>query len=150
VEAVLALVGVALGAGLAPTLDWARQRARRREERRREMLEMVASYVTLVGDQLVAESEMQTELELGLTGSEQWSAEIGFRANAARWRLALVAPPDVADRGESFAATAESLRRAIRRAGGHWDGTVIAAEYDEWKDAEKHLIATARARIEKV
>jgi hypothetical protein len=55
-ETVLALIGVVLGAALAPTLDWQRQRSRRREERRQEMLELVASYIALAGDQLVAES----------------------------------------------------------------------------------------------
>ena len=49
-ETVLALIGVVLGAALAPTLDWQRQRSRRRIERRQEMLELVASYLALAGE----------------------------------------------------------------------------------------------------
>ena len=53
-ETVLALIGVVLGAALAPTLDWQRQRSRRREERRQEMLEPWQVQAP-AGGQLVAE-----------------------------------------------------------------------------------------------
>jgi hypothetical protein len=107
-ETVLALIGDVLGTVLAPTLDWQQQRSRRREERRQELLELVASYIALAGDQLIAESGTQAaHLRRMLRGGAEspsadtpeatWSAEIGFRANAARWRLALVAPPTVAE-----------------------------------------------------
>ena len=160
-ETVLALIGVVLGAALAPTLDWQRQRSRRREERRQEMLELVARYIALAGDQLIAESGTQAaQAGRMLRGGAKspsadvpeatWSAEIGFRANAARWRLALVAPPDVAQCSDSFADATDELRRAIQAAGGEWIGDLIKDQYTDWKSAEQRLIVAAREHIANV
>ena len=77
-ETVLALIGVVLGAALAPTLDWQRQRSRLREERRQEMLELVARYIALAGDQLVAES--------GDAGGPRTSHAQGWRGVTERRR----------------------------------------------------------------
>lgn len=138
-EAAIGLVGVALGALLAPALDWARQSRRAREERRRELLEATAEFVATSGDTLSAEWG---------TGSDQdaWKSGVGFRANAARWRLALLAPEAVADAAHVFAEATDTLGKRIQAAGG-WDGSQIAAEYDAWKQAELELIDAARGHL---
>ena len=118
-EAIIGLVGVALGAILAPALDWARQRRSRRDQRLSELLEVIAAFISVSGDQLIAESSE--------TPDEQWSLDIGFRANAARWRLRLLAPADVARAADSYAQASDVLRKRIQVAGG-WDGNQIAAE----------------------
>ena len=138
-EAAFALVGVALGALLAPALDWARQSKRAREERRRELLEATAGFVAASGDTLQAEWG---------TGSDQdaWKSGVGFRANAARWRLALLAPDAVADAAHAFAEATDTLGKRIQ-AVGSWDGPQITAEYDAWKKAEDNLIKAARGHL---
>jgi len=138
-EAAIGLIGVALGALLAPGLDWARQSKRAREERRRELLEATAEFVAASGDALQAEWG---------TGNDQeaWRSGVGFRANAARWRLALLAPEAVARAAHVFADATDTLGKRIQAAGG-WDGTRIAAEYDAWKQAEQELISAARAQL---
>jgi hypothetical protein len=138
-DAIIGLIGVALGATLAPMLDWLRQHRVRREQRRTELLELVAAFVSVSGDQLLAES----------SGAEQepWSLEIGFRANAARWRLRLLAPDDVARAVDAYAAASDVLRKRVQATGG-WEGGHIAAEWDAWQDAGEALIAAARQHIE--
>lgn len=138
-EAAIGLVGVALGAMLAPVLDWIRQSRRAREERRSQLLEAVAEFVSASGDALVAEWG---------TGSdkEAWTSGAGFRANAARWKLALLAPDEVASAAHAFAEATDQLGKRIQAVGG-WDGNQIAAEYDAWKRAEQALIDAARRHI---
>lgn len=138
-EAAIGLIGVALGAMLAPALDWVRQSQRAREERRRQLLEAVAEFVSASGDALVA--------EWGTGGDKDaWKSGAGFRANAARWRLALLAPETVAHAAHAFADASDELGKRIQAAGG-WDGSQIAAEYDAWKQAEQELINAARAQL---
>jgi hypothetical protein len=138
-EAAIGLIGVALGALLAPGLDWARQSKRAREERRKELLEATAEFIAASGDALLAEWG---------TGRDQdaWRSGVGFRANAAHWRLALLAPDAVARAAHVFAEATDTLGKRIQAAGG-WDGTQIAAEYDAWKQAEQELINAARAQL---
>ena len=54
-EAAIGLIGVVLGALLAPTLDRIRQSRRARQERRMQLLEAVAKFVSAAGDNLTAE-----------------------------------------------------------------------------------------------
>jgi hypothetical protein len=132
-QAAIGLIGVTLGAVLAPGLDWMRQGRQRREDHRRQLVDMVADFISHSGDQLVAE-DPATE------------SEAGFLANAARWRLALLAPPEVAQAAEGFARASDVLRKRILAAGG-WDDQQIAAEYDAWKDSESKLIEAARKHL---
>jgi len=94
VEAIIGLVGVALGATLTPFVDWVRQREARRDARRRELLDLVAAQVSTSGDQLVAESEAPN-------ADTAWTAQVASQANTARWRLALLAPCGHVIRGSS-------------------------------------------------
>jgi hypothetical protein len=137
-EAIIGLVGVALGASLAPVLDWLRQHRTRREQQKTDLLELVAAFISNGGDQLVAESERQ---------SEQWALEIGFRANAARWRLRLVAPPDVAAAADAYADASDVLRKRIQEVGS-WDGDRIGAQWTAWQKAADALIAAARQHVD--
>jgi hypothetical protein len=138
-EAVIGLVGVASGALLAPALDWARQSQRLRQERRRELLDATAEFVAASGDMLSAEWATSS-------GRDAWKTGTGFRANAARWRLALLAPDAVADAAHVFAKATETQGKRIQAVGG-WDGAQIAAEYDAWKQAEHKLSRAARAHL---
>jgi hypothetical protein len=137
-EAAIGLVGVALGAVLAPLLDWARHSRTRRQERREQLLELVAAFVSASGDTLTA--------EWAATDGDAWKSGVGFRANAARWRLALLAPAAVGRAADAFADASEALGRRIEAAGG-WDGELIAAEYDAWKQAEQELIRVTRTHV---
>ena len=74
-EAVIGLVGVALGATLAPFIDWARQRRARHDQRRRELLDLVAALVSTSGDQLVAESETPN-------ADAAWTTQVASQAKA--------------------------------------------------------------------
>jgi hypothetical protein len=76
-QAAIGLVGVALGALLAPALDWARQSRRVREERRRELLEATAGFVTASGDALQAEWGTDSD-------QDAWKSGVGFRAAPPR------------------------------------------------------------------
>jgi hypothetical protein len=58
-----------------------------------------------------------------------------------------VAPPNVAECSNSFAAGTERLRRAIQATGGEWDGDQIGDQYTDWENAEQRLIATTREHI---
>ena len=137
-EAVVGLVGVALGASLAPVLDWVRQHRTTREQRRQELLELVAGFVSVSGDQLIAESSG--------SAAEPWTLDVGFRANSARWRLRLLAPLDVARAADEYAAASDALRKRVQAAGG-WDGDQIAAEWDAWQEAAEVLITAARTHL---
>ena len=75
---------------------------------------MVAALVSTSGDQLVAESEAANV-------DTAWTAQVSSQAKTARWRLVLLAPPDVADAGKTFANASEVLGKAIAEAGG-WQG----------------------------
>jgi hypothetical protein len=137
--AVIGLVGVVLGALLAPVLDWVRQSRRAKAERRRELLEAVAEFVSASGDVLTAEWDAG-----GM--KDAWRSGVGFRANAARWRLALLAPVPVAEAAHAFADATDEIGRRIQAAGG-WDPAAIGAEYDAWKAAERQLIEEARKQL---
>ena len=137
-EAAIVLIGVALGALLAPVLDWIRQGRRARQERRRQLLEAVAEFVSAAGDNLTA--------EWGSRDPDAWKSGVGFRANAARWRLELLAPETVAGAADTYAEATIELGKRIQAAGG-WDGSQIGSEYDAWKRAEKDLIKAARAQF---
>jgi hypothetical protein len=139
-EGIIGLVGVALGASLAPALDWMRQHRTKRDQRRTELLELVAAFVSISGDQLVAESSD--------TQHVPWSLEIGFRANAARWRLRLLAPEEVARAADAYADASDALRKRVQATGG-WDGDQIATEWDAWQDAAEALIAAARNHLDR-
>jgi hypothetical protein len=138
-DAVVALFGVALGAVLAPTLDWARQHRTRRQQRRADLLELVATFISVSGDQLIAESSGSAE--------PAWTLEVGFRANAARWRLRLLAPPDVGRAADDYATASDMLRKRIQEAGG-WDDDQIADQWDAWQQATERLIASARKHLD--
>jgi hypothetical protein len=137
-EAAIGLIGVALGALLSPVLDWIRQSRRAKQERRRQLLEAVAEFVSAAGDNLTA--------EWGSRDPDAWKSGVGFRANAARWRLELVAPKAVASAAKKYAEATEVLGKRIQAVGG-WDGTQIRDEYDAWKKAEDELINEARAQL---
>jgi hypothetical protein len=139
VDAVIGLIGVALGASLAPVLDMLRQHRLRREQRRTELLELVAAFVSVSGDQLLAESSE--------SGQQPWSLEVGFRANAARWRLRLLAPPDVARAVDAYAVASDVLRKRVQVTGG-WDGEQISAEWDAWQESGEALIMAARRHLD--
>ena len=138
-EAAIGLVGVALGALLAPALDWARQSRRAREERRRELLEAPAGFVAASGD--ASQAEWGTDSD-----EDAWKSGVGFRANAARWRLALLAPEAVARAAHAFADATDRLGKRIQATGGG-DGTQIAAEYDALKQADHELINAATVEL---
>jgi hypothetical protein len=140
VEAIIGLVGVALGATLAPFVDWVRQRGARRDARRRELLDLVAALVSTSGDQVVAESETPHV-------DTPWAMWVASHANTPRWRLALLAPPGVADAGEAFAQASETLGKAIAAA-GTWDDDRVAVPYVDWKRAERSLIDATRAYLD--
>jgi len=95
--------------------------------------------VSASGDALVAEWN---------TGGDKdaWKSGVGFRANAARWRLAVLAPEPVARAACAYAEATEELGRQIQAAGG-WDDAQIGAAYDLWKQAEQDLIDAARAQL---
>lgn len=135
VDAVIGFVGVALGAVLAPGLDWLRQHRTRGEQRRTELRELVAAFVSLSGDQINAES---SDVEA------TWALEVGFRANAARFRLRLLAPKDVVDAADEFAEKSDALRKRVLAVG--WDEAVD--EWIAWKAAEDALIAVTKGHIE--
>ncbi len=137
--AAIGLIGVVLGAMLAPVVDWVRQSQRARAEQRTQLLEAVADFVSASGDALVAEWN---------TGGDKdaWKSGVGFRANAARWRLAVLAPEPVARAACAYAEATEELGRQIQAAGG-WDDAQIGAAYDLWKQAEQDLIDAARAQL---
>ena len=137
--AALGLIGVVLGAMLAPVVDWVRQGQRARIERRRQLLEAVADVVSASGDTLVAEWNAAGD-------QDPWKSGVGFRANAARWRLELLAPEQVARAARRYAESTEELGKQIQAAGG-WDGTQIGAAYDLWKQAEQDLIDAAREQL---
>jgi hypothetical protein len=130
------LVGVLLGASLAPLLDWLRQRRTAAERRRTDLLELVASYLARTGDHLVAQADG--------TEADRWTAEVG--ANAARWRIQLLAPPPVAQVAATYAAATEALRKRLL-AVGSWDGEQIAVEWDAWQAATVEMIAVARRHL---
>ncbi len=138
-EAAIGLVGVVLGALLAPVLDWVRQSRLAGQERRRQLVEAVAGFVSASGDALTAEWAQGPD-------GDAWKSGVGFRANAARWRLVLLAPEAVARAAYAFAEATDDLGKRIQAAGG-WDGTQIAAEYDVWKQAEQELINAARVHL---
>jgi len=138
-QAFIVLLGVALGAVLAPALDWVRQHRTRREQRRTELLELVATFISVSGDQLIAGSSAN--------GEQTWSLEVGFRANAARWRLRLLAPPDVGRAADAYAEASDILRKRIQAVGG-WDGGQIAGEWDSWQEATDRLIDVARKHLD--
>lgn len=122
-----------------PVLDWIRQSRRAREERRSQLLEAVAEFVSASGDALVA--------EWGTGGDKDaWTSGVGFRANAARWRPALLAPDEVARAAHAFAEASDGFGKRIQAAGG-WDGKQITAEYDAWKRAEQEFISVARVHF---
>ena len=109
-EAAIGLVGVALGALLAPALDWARQSRRVREERPRELLEATDGFVAASGDALQAEWGTDSD-------QDAWKSGVGFRANAARWRLALLAPEAVARAAHAFADATDRLGKRHKQGG---------------------------------
>ena len=117
-EAAIGLVGVALGALLAPALDWTRQSRRVREERRRELLEATAEFVAASGDALQAEWGTDSD-------QDAWKSGVGFRANAARWRLALLAPEAVARAAHAFADGTDRRGKRIQAAGGWHDAAAV-------------------------
>ena len=135
-SAVAGLVGVALGASLAPLLDWLRERRSGRERRRAELLALVAGYLARSGDQLVAQTDG--------TAAELWAAEI--EANSARWRIQLLAPPPVARAAEAYAAGTETLRKRLL-AVGSWDGEQVGEQWDAWQAATAELVAVARQHL---
>ncbi len=136
-DAAIGLFGVALGAVLAPLLDWFRQSRRARERRRDELLQVFAEFLSASGDTLVAEWNARA-------GEDAWRSGAGFRANAARWKLALLAPEAVARAVEVFAEATDALGRRIQAAGG-WVPAEIADAYDAWKAAEQGLVTAARS-----
>ena len=127
-----------LGALLAPVLDWIRQSRRARQERRRQLLEAVAQFVSAAGDNLTA--------EWGSSDKDAWKSGVGFRANAARWKLEVLAPKAIARAADNYADATVELGKRIQATGG-WDGTQIASEYDAWKQAEQELIDAARVQF---
>lgn len=135
-SAVAGLLGVALGASLAPLLDWLRERRSGRERRRAELLELVAAYLARSGDQLVAETDGTT--------SQRWAAEI--EANSARWRIQLLAPLPAARAAEAYAAATETLRKRLLAAGS-WDGEQIGDQWDAWQATTAELVAVARRHL---
>lgn len=137
-EAAIGLIGVALGAMLAPVLDWIRQSRRARQDRRRQLLEAVAEFVSAAGDNLTAEWASRDP--------DAWKSGVGFRANAARWRLVLLAPEPVRRAADKYAEATDELGKRIQAAGG-WDGTQIGSQYDVWKKAEEELIDAARVHL---
>jgi hypothetical protein len=54
-EAAIGLIGVVMGALLAPVLDWIRQSRQAGQEQRRQLLQAVADFVSAAGDNLTAE-----------------------------------------------------------------------------------------------
>jgi hypothetical protein len=136
--AAIGLIGVALGALLAPGLDWIRQGRQARQDRRRQLLEAVADFVSAAGDNLTA--------EWASSDKDAWKSGAGFRANAARWRLALLAPESVRRAADKYAEATDELGKRIQAAGG-WDGTQIGSQYDAWKKAEENLIDAARVQF---
>jgi hypothetical protein len=78
--------------------------------------------------------------------TDAWKSGTGFRANAARWKLALLTPESVARAADAFAEASEELGQRIAAAGG-WDPRQAAAEYDAWKQAEHRLISAARDQL---
>jgi hypothetical protein len=138
-EAAVGLIGVALGASLAPAFDWVRQHRTRRDQQRIELLELVAALISVTGDHLIAASA---------TPDEPWSLEIGFRSNSARWRVRLLAPPDVARAADTYAHASETLRKRVQDVGS-WDGSQIAAQWDAWQETTEALITAARSHLDR-
>jgi hypothetical protein len=73
-EAAIGLIGVVMGALLAPVLDWIRQSRQAGQEQRRQLLQAVADFVSAAGDNLTA--------EWGSSDKDAWKSGVGFRANA--------------------------------------------------------------------
>src|SRR5690348_6999589 len=105
-EAAVGLIGVVLGALLAPVLDWMRQSRHTRQERRMQLLQAVADFVSVAGDNLVA--------EWGSSDKDAWKSGVGFRANAARWRLEVLAPGPVARAADIYAEATIELGKRIQ------------------------------------
>lgn len=137
-DALIGLVGVALGAMIAPVLELMHRRSTSRTARRQELLELVSSYLARSGDQLVVESESDLDA--------QWRSQIGLEANSLRWRIQLLAPPKIAKAAESYAAATETLRKRLQVAGG-WHGDQIADEWDTWQRHTRELIEAAHSEL---
>src|SRR5579859_179679 len=118
---------------------WVRQSRRAKAERHRQLLEAVAEFVSASGNVLTAEWRAGD-------AREAWRSGVGFRANAARWRLAPLAPVPVAEAAHAFADATDELGRRIQVAGG-WDPAGVGTEYVDWKVAERRLIDEARKQL---
>jgi hypothetical protein len=136
-EAIVGLVGVAVGALIAPLLELLHRRTSSRESRRKELLELVASYLARSGDQLVVEPEADLDA--------RWRSEVGLEANLLRWRIQLLAPPNVAAAAEKYANATEKLRKRIHELGGWRDE--IGPEWQVWQDAHLTLIEATRDEL---
>ena len=80
-QAVIGLAGVVIGAALAPLLDLVRQRRTDRRAWQRDLRELAAALIAHSGDQLVAQTDSDPSASTSATA-----------ANAARWRIQLIAP----------------------------------------------------------
>jgi hypothetical protein len=130
-----ALIGVVIGAALAPVLDLIRQWGADRRAWHRELRELASALIAHSGDQLVAQ-----------TDADPSAATSSTAANAARWRIQLVAPEAVARAAEEYAAATEVLRKRLL-AVGEWDGEHIATEWDAWQSATRALITATRRHV---
>lgn len=141
--ALIALIGVALGAALAPLLEWARDRRTRREQRRTELLELVAGLISAAGDRILAENH-GTSTSPGPANNPDGLAS-AFRANDARWRLRLLAPADVAEAAENYGRACTALTRHLRTAANRED-----EEHDAciaWGHAAENLVTMSRRHL---
>jgi hypothetical protein len=134
-QALIGLAGVVIGAALAPLLDLVRQRRTDRRAWQRDLRELAAALIAHSGDQLVAQTDSDPSASTSATA-----------ANAARWRIQLIAPEVIAQAAEEYAAATEVLRKRLL-AVGSWDGEHIATEWDAWQTATRALITATRPHL---